>query len=327
MDHQIQDRQEIRHSSTNPGASGTVTGQQEISHNSTNPGASDTVTGRQEISHNSTNPGASDTVTGRQEISYNSTNPGASDTVKGQQEIGHNSTNPGVSDTVTGRQEISHNLTNPGVSDTVTGRQEISHNLTNPGASHTATGADLSDPVASENVIEVRSAAKFDVLEVSKVTAGQELKANVSEQKRDTCIAIDVRCGSGGLDSGNWDGEKVCRICHLSSDRRSDGSDLIQLGCGCKDELGISHRHCAETWFKLKGNRSCEICGEAAKNVTGVGDNRFMEEWNERRRLRIGTSSSSERGRCWRVQPFCNFLMACLVIAFILPWFFRVNMF
>lgn len=72
--------------------------------------------------------------------------------------------------------------------------------------------------------------------------------------------------------------------------------------------------------------RSCEICGETAANVTGIGDSRFMEEWNERG-FAVGSNSTDRNGRCWRGQPFCNFLMACLVIAFVLPWFFRVNMF
>uniref|UniRef100_A0A2P2PXU3 RING-CH-type domain-containing protein n=1 Tax=Rhizophora mucronata TaxID=61149 RepID=A0A2P2PXU3_RHIMU len=35
--------------------------------------------------------------------------------------------------------------------------------------------------------------------------------------------------------------------------------DLIQLGCGCKDDLGIAHAHCAEAWFKLKGNTSASF--------------------------------------------------------------------
>lgn len=74
--------------------------------------------------------------------------------------------------------------------------------------------------------------------------------------------------------------------------------------------------------------RMCEICGETAKNVTGVGDIGFMEDWNERRLFTRNRSHASDRsGGCWRGQPFCNFLMACLVIAFVLPWFFRVNMF
>lgn len=70
----------------------------------------------------------------------------------------------------------------------------------------------------------------------------------------------------------------------------------------------------------------CEICGQTAKSITGVGDIRFMEEWNERF-VRSGSISDERRRGCWRGQPFCNFLMACLVVAFVLPWFFRVNMF
>jgi hypothetical protein len=133
-----------------------------------------------------------------------------------------------------------------------------------------------------------------------------------------------------GLD---FEGERVCRICHLSSEKSTgssnvtiNGIDLILLGCDCKADLGIAHTHCAEAWFKLKGNRFCEICGVMAKNISGGGDERFMEEWNENGSN--GGSRLPERsGRCCRRQPMCNILLACLVIAFVLPWFFRVNMF
>ncbi|CAL9080871.1 uncharacterized protein LOC103988378 [Musa acuminata AAA Group] len=139
-------------------------------------------------------------------------------------------------------------------------------------------------------------------------------------------VVVDVAgSADGAADGSDWDTAMACRICHLSPDRFEEGSELFQLGCGCKGELGVAHRHCAEAWFKVKGNRYCEICGENAKNVTGEDDSKFMNEWYER-----GDSSNrnvSERCSCWRHQPFCNFLMACLVIAFMLPWFLRVNMF
>ncbi|KAK1286821.1 hypothetical protein QJS10_CPB20g01690 [Acorus calamus] len=144
------------------------------------------------------------------------------------------------------------------------------------------------------------------------------------------CVVIDVISGGGGGGEDLREGEEmVCRICHLSWERKTDGLDsLMSLGCGCKNDLGIAHGHCAEAWFKIKGNRYCEICGVVAKNITGVGDNGFMEAWNERRDGvgGDGNENSSEHGGCWRGQPFCNFLMTCLIIAFILPWFFRVNM-
>lgn len=180
---------------------------------------------------------------------------------------------------------------------------------------------------------------KYNVLGSSKAMVEKEKpKAKVAEADK-SCV-IDMKGGaSGGRGfKENCDGERVCRICHLSSEQSLEcagststtdatATELIQLGCVCKDELGIAHSYCAEAWFKLKGNRLCEICGETAKNVTGVGDNRFMEEWNDHGFTIGATSSSEQNGGCWRGQPFCNFLMACLVIAFVLPWFFRVNMF
>lgn len=124
-----------------------------------------------------------------------------------------------------------------------------------------------SNSVALETVIEVRcsetecnackkglSKAKTDVLEGKKI-AVDKMKVDVADPVRGNCVVLDVRSGVGGLDEEHCDGEKVCRICHLSSDRGMNASDIIQLGCDCKDELGSAHRHCAETWFKLKGNR------------------------------------------------------------------------
>ncbi|KMT04431.1 hypothetical protein BVRB_8g181060 [Beta vulgaris subsp. vulgaris] len=136
----------------------------------------------------------------------------------------------------------------------------------------------------------------------------------------------DDKCGE--------DGERVCRICHLNSEQPwklaffASKTDLILLGCGCKGELSVSHLYCAEAWFKLKGNRICEICGETANNVRGVGNESFMEEWKDSRMTANATDASDRSAEgCWHGQPLCNFLMACLVIAFVLPWFFRVNMF
>ncbi|KAL3820262.1 hypothetical protein ACJIZ3_006167 [Penstemon smallii] len=145
------------------------------------------------------------------------------------------------------------------------------------------------------------------------------------EKGEDECV-IDI-----SNDEFVGENQRVCRICHLSAKESGKSfMELMELGCGCKGELGFAHLHCAEAWFRIKGNRLCEICGENAKNITGMRDNGFMEEWNERRSgADTGTnlSSSDESRRCLRGQPLCNFLMACLVVAFVLPWFLRVNMF
>lgn len=100
--------------------------------------------------------------------------------------------------------------------------------------------------------------AKVAELESTKVPV-EVSKKMVSEAEKQSCV-ININCGCGD----RLDGERICRICHLSSDQSPDRTtattvnytvDLIHLGCGCKDELGIAHGHCAEAWFKLKGNR------------------------------------------------------------------------
>ncbi|KAK6133541.1 hypothetical protein DH2020_032670 [Rehmannia glutinosa] len=151
---------------------------------------------------------------------------------------------------------------------------------------------------------------------------GEDEEAKMKGEDKPSSCVIDIN--SNGFVGEN---QRVCRICHLNAKESGKTSiELIELGCGCKGELGVAHSHCAEAWFRVRGNRLCEICGETAKNITGVGDSGFMEEWNESRSDTFTTSSDGNR-RCLRGQPLCNFLMACLVIAFVLPWFFRVNMF
>lgn len=176
---------------------------------------------------------------------------------------------------------------------------------------------DLSDIVVPETVIVVEcvsldSEDEAIVLEDSKLGVEAPL--------------VDVdKCSGGGLNGEEGEIDKVCRICHLSWDGQAEPcSDLIQLGCTCRGEIGTVHQHCAETWFKVKGNRSCEICGETAKNINGMGDSRFTE-WKEMDMASVLDRNSSVRGRCCLSQPFCNLLMTCLVIAFVLPWFFRFS--
>ncbi|KAK9132160.1 hypothetical protein Scep_011688 [Stephania cephalantha] len=187
------------------------------------------------------------------------------------------------------------------------------------------------DEFRDEVSINVRSVVAAAGAVVARAEGDGVVKAKsssvvVDEVGKDSCV-IDIKGDDGAtLSKENWESEKICRICHLSAEQPSEALDLIQIGCGCKGELGFAHRHCAEAWFKLKGNRYCEICGEVAKSITGTGDSsRFMEEWNDG--PVAGANSSGRREAFWRGQPFCNFLMACLVIAFVLPWFFRVNLF
>lgn len=50
--------------------------------------------------------------------------------------------------------------------------------------------------------------------------------------------------------------ERDCRICHLGLEsNRSECGIGIELGCSCKNDLAAAHQHCAEVWFKIRGNK------------------------------------------------------------------------
>lgn len=123
--------------------------------------------------------------------------------------------------------------------------------------------------------------------------------------------------------------KRDCRICHLSF----DGSNLesgtpIELGCSCKDDLAAAHKHCAEAWFKIRGNKTCEICGSTARNVVGA-DIEPAEQWNEANEAAATTVASqshrTETRNFWQGHRFLNFLLACMVFAFVISWLFHFN--
>ncbi|PIM98869.1 hypothetical protein CDL12_28645 [Handroanthus impetiginosus] len=121
-----------------------------------------------------------------------------------------------------------------------------------------------------------------------------------------------------------------CRICHLSMDATNQDSGLpIELGCSCKDDLAAAHKQCAEAWFKIKGNKTCEICGSVAQNVAGVNEAELTEHWNEANDAIATTATSSapitESRNFWQGHRFLNFLLACMVFAFVISWLFHFN--
>lgn len=69
--------------------------------------------------------------------------------------------------------------------------------------------------------------------------------------------SIDIKGDASGVsrNSESTNAERICRICHFDDESSSEGSELIELGCDCKGELGWSHQHCAEAWFWQKGDR------------------------------------------------------------------------
>ncbi|KAL9415853.1 hypothetical protein AB3S75_039116 [Citrus x aurantiifolia] len=118
--------------------------------------------------------------------------------------------------------------------------------------------------------------------------------------------------------------DRDCRICHLGLEGNSQElMPPIELGCSCKGDLGYAHKQCAETWFKIRGNMTCEICGSTADNIAG-------EQTNQSNSVAVEASSTStapvifiETQNLWHGRRIMNFLLACMVFAFVISWLFH----
>ncbi|XAR68877.1 hypothetical protein NMG60_11000281 [Bertholletia excelsa] len=125
--------------------------------------------------------------------------------------------------------------------------------------------------------------------------------------------------------------ERDCRICHLSLESSNPESGIaIELGCSCKDDLAAAHKNCAEAWFKIKGNKTCEICNSVARNVLGPNGIEPLQQTNENNvtsgnSVPAPTHSAIETRSCLNGHRLVNFLLACMVIAFVISWLFHFN--
>ncbi|CAN6833074.1 unnamed protein product [Brassica oleracea] len=141
-------------------------------------------------------------------------------------------------------------------------------------------------------------------------------EANVKELHH----VVDLSSCGGESD----DVQSICRICHVGSDQTPDRVsgktvvtlELIQIGCKCKNELALAHFHCAEAWFKLRGNSVCEICGCTAKNVTVSFTE---EEWSEV----IVDTRVDERGRRRGSRQSCCVLIVFMLVIILIHWLFK----
>ncbi|KAG9453244.1 hypothetical protein H6P81_006148 [Aristolochia fimbriata] len=153
---------------------------------------------------------------------------------------------------------------------------------------------------------------------------GGASEARRSFSVSESCAQVDLESGLAQTKVHLAKVEKDCRICHLSLESANQESGIpIELGCSCKDDLAAAHKQCAEAWFKIKGNKTCEICGATAKNVVGVNETEFLEQWNET--TNPVAAPPQETRSFWHGHRFLNFLLACMVFAFVISWLFHFN--
>lgn len=86
----------------------------------------------------------------------------------------------------------------------------------------------------------------------------------------------------------------------------------------------------ADLPFKYMVCRTCEICGSVALNVAGVNEAEMMEQWNEANDTATAMVTAApvhpaETRNFWQGHRFLNFLLACMVFAFVISWLFHFN--
>uniref|UniRef100_A0A5B7AHS4 RING-CH-type domain-containing protein n=1 Tax=Davidia involucrata TaxID=16924 RepID=A0A5B7AHS4_DAVIN len=168
----------------------------------------------------------------------------------------------------------------------------------------------------------------------SSSVSGTEI-VGVSDKRRGSSVSecsveVDLEGGVQEIKVHLAKSERDCRICHLSFDASNQESGIpIELGCSCKDDLAAAHKQCAEAWFRIKGNKTCEICGSTARNVAGANETELMEQWNEANDAAAAAAVASvppaETPNFWQGHRFLNFLLACMVFAFVISWLFHFN--
>ncbi|CAM6049180.1 unnamed protein product [Sphagnum compactum] len=110
-----------------------------------------------------------------------------------------------------------------------------------------------------------------------------QLQKNMDPQGLDPDIEMGLTTVRGKIHSeslntstadADVDGERICRVCHVDLYAPGTGEPM-ELGCACKQDLALCHRPCAEEWFKVRGNRSCEICGQTVQNLLQPATNQL----------------------------------------------------
>lgn len=79
--------------------------------------------------------------------------------------------------------------------------------------------------------------------------------------------------------------------------------------------------------FDIWTFRTCEICGSVAQNVSGLPETDATEQWDSSDVATAPRTSVplSEARNFWQGHRFLNFLLACMVFAFVISWLFHFN--
>ena len=97
----------------------------------------------------------------------------------------------------------------------------------------------------------------------SSVDADADGEAAGEHCRKSSCVSegsledVDLEAGLSEIIKASPEkAEQNCRICHLGLESTAAESGAgITLGCSCKGDLSYAHKQCADTWFKIRGNK------------------------------------------------------------------------
>ncbi|XP_057483807.1 uncharacterized protein LOC130770370 [Actinidia eriantha] len=200
--------------------------------------------------------------------------------------------------------------------DIESGRRRRSRRPSVSGSSETTTNASR---CSSD---ECKSSEIDRVLALDPNSHGESSESNFSSED------VDLESGELELKLHLSKEERECRICHLNLVGDEESGVAIELGCDCKGDLAAAHKQCAETWFKIRGNIACEICGATVLNVVrdqAYEPNGAAASATAASAIQIPVIVSQNRRSFWHGRRVMNILLACMVFAFVISWLFHFN--
>jgi hypothetical protein len=116
------------------------------------------------------------------------------------------------------------------------------------------------DSTAYEDYVSLCVSTRASSVDADADADGEAVRQHC---RKSSCVSegslddVDLEAGLSEIIKASPEkAEQNCRICHLGLESTAAESGAgITLGCSCKGDLSYAHKQCADTWFKIRGNK------------------------------------------------------------------------